>query len=190
MKKNKIKKKPGPYLVCQVSERFNSLKTEVTVKVMLTTDSQSASLSRCQALIRGPRPDFCYCQRVAGLSTWGALCDERTGLSFTIAAGPRQLSHSRVRVPRHSRPYFALSDSRIPQPGGSGPRIYVPQEQGGPLLPPGTKCLLNIQLHGAEPFLRSRKFCSYSRTSQHFIELEGSLPCSQEPSSGLYPGPD
>jgi hypothetical protein len=29
-----------------------------------------------------------------------ALYDERTGLSFTIFAGPRQHSHSQVRVPR------------------------------------------------------------------------------------------
>jgi hypothetical protein len=29
----------------------------------------------------------------------GALSDERTGLSFTIAAGPRQRNHFRVRVP-------------------------------------------------------------------------------------------
>jgi hypothetical protein len=28
---------------------------------------------------------------------WGALSDERTGMSFTIAAGPRQRSHSGVR---------------------------------------------------------------------------------------------
>jgi hypothetical protein len=40
--------------------------------------------------------------------------------------------------------------------------------------------------HGAEPFLRSRQMCSYSRTSQHFMELEGSLPCSQEPSIQLH----
>jgi hypothetical protein len=31
---------------------------------------------------------------------WGTFSDERTGLSFTIAAGPRQRNHSRVRVPR------------------------------------------------------------------------------------------
>jgi hypothetical protein len=30
------------------------------------------------------------------------LSDERMGLSFTIAAGPRQRCHSRVRVPRDS----------------------------------------------------------------------------------------
>jgi hypothetical protein len=45
---------------------------------------------------------------------WGALSDERTGLSFTIAAGLRQRSHFRVRVPWDSRPYFAASDSRLP----------------------------------------------------------------------------
>jgi hypothetical protein len=40
--------------------------------------------------------------------------DERTHLSFTIAAGPRQHSHSRVRVPWDSRPYFTVSDLRRP----------------------------------------------------------------------------
>jgi hypothetical protein len=49
-----------------------------------------------------------------GLLMWGALSDERTGLSFTIAAGARQSSHSRVRVPWDSRPYFTVSDSRLP----------------------------------------------------------------------------
>jgi hypothetical protein len=35
--------------------------------------------------------------------------------------------------------------------------------------------------HGAEPFLKSRQLCSYSRTYQHFMEPEGSLPCSLVP---------
>jgi hypothetical protein len=35
---------------------------------------------------------FC-CQAVAGLLMWGALSDERTGLSFTTAPGRRQRSH-------------------------------------------------------------------------------------------------
>jgi hypothetical protein len=63
----------------------------------------------------------------------GAPPDERTGLSFTIAAGPRQRSHSWVRVP-----YFTVSDSRLRQPGGAGPRIYIHQEEGGQVMPPGS----------------------------------------------------
>jgi hypothetical protein len=55
---------------------------------------------------------------VVGLS----LSDERAGLSFTIAASARQRSHSRVRVPWDSQPYFTLSDSRLPFPSPSTTR--------------------------------------------------------------------
>jgi hypothetical protein len=69
---------------------------------------------------------------------WDALSDERTGLSFTTAAGPRQCSHSQARVPRDLRPCCTVSDSTLPQPGGPGSRIYIPQEQGDQVTPPGT----------------------------------------------------
>jgi hypothetical protein len=49
--------------------------------------------------------------------------------------------------------------------------------------------LAYLLTHGAEPFRRSRQFCSYSRISQHFMEPEGSLSCSQEPSTSIYPEP-
>jgi hypothetical protein len=48
--------------------------------------------------------------------------------------------------------------------------------------------IIIIITHGAEPFLKSCQLCSYSRTSQHFMEPEGSLPCSQELSTGSYLG--
>jgi hypothetical protein len=54
-----------------------------------------------------------------------------------IASGPCQSSHSWVEVPQNSRPYFTVS-FETPQPGGPGSRIYIPQEQGGPVIPPGT----------------------------------------------------
>jgi hypothetical protein len=60
-----------------------------------------------------------------------------------------------------------------PQPGG-----------------PETTPLTYLLTYGAEPFLRSRQLCSHSRTSQHFMESEGSSPCSQEPSTGPYPERD
>jgi hypothetical protein len=80
----------------------------------VTTDGQSASASWNKAPIWGLRPNFYYCQTVEDLLIWGALSDERTGLSFTIAAGLCQHSHSWVRVPWDSRLYFTVSNSRLP----------------------------------------------------------------------------
>jgi hypothetical protein len=57
------------------------------------------------------------------------------GLSFTIAVGSSQHSPSQIRVPRDSLPHFTVSGSRLPQPGGPGPRIYIPQEQMAQLYP-------------------------------------------------------
>jgi hypothetical protein len=72
---------------------------EVSLSLMLTTDGQSASLSWNKAPIWGLRPDLYYCKTVAGLLMWGVLSDEKTGLSFAIAAGPRHRSHSRKPNP-------------------------------------------------------------------------------------------
>jgi hypothetical protein len=71
----------------------------------VTTDGQSASLSWYKAPIRALRPDFYFRTEygiyltVTFLIPWGALSDERTGLSFVCAAGPCQRSLSRVLVP-------------------------------------------------------------------------------------------
>jgi hypothetical protein len=103
-----------------------------TLSLKLCYDRRSVGQSVLVSdIIWGPRPDLYFCQTVAGLSP-----DERTGLSFTVVAGPRKRSHSWVRVPQDS--YFAVSDSWLPQLGGPCPRIYVPQEQGGPVIPSGT----------------------------------------------------
>jgi hypothetical protein len=69
------------------------------------TNGQSASVSWNKAVIWGLQPGFYYCQTGAGLLMWGTRFD---------AAGPRQHSHSCVRVPWDSRPYFTVSDSRLP----------------------------------------------------------------------------
>jgi hypothetical protein len=55
--------------------------------------------------------------------------------------------------------------------------MYRPRSSSTGLL---TKLINHSLLHGADPFLRSCQMCSHSRTSQHFIEPEGSLPCSKE----------
>jgi hypothetical protein len=91
---------------------LNSLTTES--ESYITIDGQSASLSWNKAPIWGLRQDFYYCQTFVDLLIWGALSDEWMGLSFTISTGPRQRRYSRVRVSWDSRPYFTVSDSRLP----------------------------------------------------------------------------
>jgi hypothetical protein len=53
---------------------------------------------------------------------WSAVCSAIT-----------QLSES-----RRTRNHTSLSHLRLPKPGGPGSRIYIPQEQGGLVIPPGT----------------------------------------------------
>jgi hypothetical protein len=57
---------------------------------------------------------FITCVTVTVLFLWGALSDERSGLSFVCAAGPCQRSLYRVRVPWDLRPYFTVSHLRLP----------------------------------------------------------------------------
>jgi hypothetical protein len=57
---------------------------------------------------------FITCVTVTVLFLRGALSDERSGLSFVCAAGPCQRNLSRVQVPWDLRPYFTVSDLRLP----------------------------------------------------------------------------
>jgi hypothetical protein len=54
------------------------------------------------------------------------------------------------RSPAELTIHILLSHLRLPQPGGPGPRIYIPQEQGGPVIPPGTGFPLRRLLRLAE----------------------------------------
>jgi hypothetical protein len=88
-------------------------------QIYITNDGQSASLSWLRSpsgfqdkifvTVRHSRVCWCGAPSLTG----GRFCQ------FTIAAGHRQLIHSRVRVPRDSWPYFTSSDSRLLQPGGA-----------------------------------------------------------------------
>jgi hypothetical protein len=79
------------------------------VWVLCYADDHSASLFWNKEPIWGLHLDFNYCQTIAGLLIWGTLSDEKTGLSFTIAAGPCQCRHFAVWVP-----YFTVSVLRFP----------------------------------------------------------------------------
>jgi hypothetical protein len=56
---------------------------------------------------------FITCVTVKVLFLWGALSDDRSGLSFVCAAGLCQRSLSRVQVPWDMRPYFTVSHLRL-----------------------------------------------------------------------------
>jgi hypothetical protein len=91
---------------------MSRIKFKFKVKVILRL-TVSQSVSFCVEPHLGLMTRYFLLFGSYGLFLWGALSDERTGLSFTIAADPRQRSHSRVRVPWDSRPYFTVSDSRL-----------------------------------------------------------------------------
>jgi hypothetical protein len=73
------------------------------------------------------------------LLMWGAPSDDRTGLWFTIIAGPRQRSHSRVRA-RRTRDHILLSQiwdfsfRRLLRLEGLRWRYSTPPPHGGSLL--------------------------------------------------------
>jgi hypothetical protein len=92
----------------------------------VTNDCRSAGLFWNKAPIWGFWPEFYCCQTIADLFMWAALPDERTGLPFTVAAGPRQRSHSLVGVPRDPWSYFTVSDSRPPNLEGQVPIFASP----------------------------------------------------------------
>jgi hypothetical protein len=116
------------YLSVTNTLQTNSTATSRLQKLLLvwvwvwhvTTDGQSASLSWYKAPNWGLRPDFYFRSEygirltVTFLIPWVALSDERMGLSFVCEAGPCQRSLSRVLVPWDLRPYFTVSDVRLP----------------------------------------------------------------------------
>jgi hypothetical protein len=112
------------------------------------SESQSASLSWHKVPTWGLRPDLYYCL-LRSCFCGGALSDERTSLSFVYATGPCQRSHSRVRVPWHSRPYITVSNFRLPFSSPSTTR-RVTHHVGAFGLDRcyATKLLLSIHLRG------------------------------------------
>jgi hypothetical protein len=67
-----------------------------------------------QPVYLGIKHQIFFTVRHLRVCLYGALSDERTGLSFTIVASPRHRSHFRVQVPWDSWPCFTVSDSSLP----------------------------------------------------------------------------
>jgi hypothetical protein len=98
-----------------------------------------ASLSCCLDPIWVPWPDFFYLSDDCGFLYMGHPLWREDGsvIYCTIASGPCQSSHLGSKS-RRTHGHMLLSHLRLPEPGGPGPRIHIPHEQGGPVIPPGT----------------------------------------------------
>jgi hypothetical protein len=106
-----------------------------------TTDGLQPVTSSSRRAPWDPRPIYFFNLTLRGYSpcvTSSLMSGWNCRLQLLLAQ--LQRSHSRVRVPRESWSHCAstVADSRLPEPGGPGPRIYIPQEQGGPVTRPGT----------------------------------------------------
>jgi hypothetical protein len=151
----------------------------LTRQSYLTTDGQSASLSWCQATIR-TRDQFFFlleiffrqlraCYFVAPSLTRGRVCNLVLLQGLDSAVPLWCESHG-------TQDRILLSQFlRLLQPGRPGPRIYIPQEQGGPVIAPGTEfpfCrLLRQQSYGERILVpywltNQRTLSSWSRSWQ------------------------
>jgi hypothetical protein len=81
------------------------------------------------------RPDIISCRNVA---VWNLLSCIYWAPSLTRGRVCNlQCNHSIVRVAQNPKPYFTFSSETPPTWKARFP-IYIPQEQGGPVIPPGT----------------------------------------------------
>jgi hypothetical protein len=114
----------------------------------------------------GSKPKFLLLSERCEFVDMGGLFGERTCLIFTIANGPSQCSHYRLRVLRDSWPYFTVSDSRLK---GQVPYLY----------PPEIGRLTNVTWTRYGPYRKHRALCCCGSTCCH-----GNLFTAQSPSNG------
>jgi hypothetical protein len=91
-----------------------SSQSQIEGQSYVTTDGQPPVCLRTKHTFEAYDQIFITCVTVTVLFLWGALSDERSGLSFVCTAGPCQRCLSRVWVPWELRSYFPVSDLRLP----------------------------------------------------------------------------
>jgi hypothetical protein len=117
-----------------IQSQYSPFRVEVKVTLRLTV-SQSVCLAidhpyaTCDQILF---PVGMLLSEICGLVSIGRPLWQEDGSA--VCSVITQLSES-LRTRNHT----LLSHLRLPQPGGPGSRIYIPQEQGGPVIPPGTE---------------------------------------------------
>jgi hypothetical protein len=121
----------------------------------VATDGHSISLSWCQA--PSGAQDQIFVAVSCGFVMRGS-CDRRTGLSSTIAADPRQRSHSWVRIPRYSWPYFLTQIRDSPNLEGQVPVFISPRNKVAQLHPQalGSVFFVSYNSQGYDGGIRTR----------------------------------
>jgi hypothetical protein len=109
------------FLATLISGLRNSLPLRARVTLGLAVYRQSVRLGAEPLETHGQC--FLSIEHLRSQSLHNVFSDERMGLSFIIATGPRQRIHSRVRVPWDWRLYSTDSDSRLPF--SSPPKVEV-----------------------------------------------------------------
>jgi hypothetical protein len=121
--------------VWHISHNWTKLRARVRVTLWLPVGRQSFRL--------GNMPLETHDQHIFQLNTWchspyvtpsltrGWVNRLQLLLSFASAVILRSEY-------RGTHDHIFVSDSLLPQPGGPDPCIYIPQEQGGPVIPPCT----------------------------------------------------
>jgi hypothetical protein len=125
------------YYFCSYARGFESKQIHVPFLPRVNNESQSQIQSQTY-FTTGGLPPISSSWRQAPWDSRPAILFSNWTLADVVLMGPRQRSHSRLRVPRDSWPHFTISDSRLLQFGGPGPCIYIPQEHVGPVISPRT----------------------------------------------------
>jgi hypothetical protein len=118
--------------------------------------------------IWGSWPNVYFSFTVTVLFLWGALSDERTGLSFIYAAGPLQRSLSRVRVPWNWWPHFTVSGLRLPFPSPPTTRRVTME-----VFDPASTRVVSPQSCQSQSFLRLADYRQLVRLDAKPLETHG-----------------
>jgi hypothetical protein len=110
-----------------------NLRPTVSRPVCLGVRRPSGTCDRFFFLLEISFRQLRVCYFVAPSLTRGRVCNLLVQLLLGLDRAITLVSKS-----HRTHDHILLSQLRLPQPGGPGSRIYIPQEQGGPVIPPGT----------------------------------------------------
>jgi hypothetical protein len=95
---------------------------------VLVSESHLEPMTRFLFSVRRLRVSWCGAPFLTRWWVCNLLIQLLLGLARAVTSGPKS---------RTTHDHILLFHLKLPQLGGPGPHIYIPQEQGGPVTPPG-----------------------------------------------------